>query len=204
MINCADGSFGTIVANRSFGTIVTNGSFHFTIMGAIVSDHELEDLVIHWRQWRQPPLDYFAVQLQWCHKSNRCQCTDDSFGYHLATQFGYHLATQWRQCKWRHWIAKWSTQSGWRFRNEYHHRMAQVAPFKLIYLIQRRSALDQWMPMPPSAPMVIVIAIGATDQIVIWSFGDPFDPLKLSIVAKGTKWSIHQFIWHLCQFLDRP
>ena len=40
---------------------------------------------------------------------------------------------------WRHWIAKWSTQSGWRFRNEYHHRMAQVAPFNLI---QRGSALD--------------------------------------------------------------
>ena len=77
MINCADGSFGTIVANRSFGTIVTNGSFHFTIMGAIGSNGCLQ------------------------------------------------------------------------------------------------------------SPMVIVIAIGATDRIAIGSFGEPFDPLKLPIVANG-------------------
>ena len=35
------------------------------------------------------------------------------------------------------------------------------------------------------SPMVIVIAIGATDRIAIGSFGDPFDPLKLPIVANG-------------------
>ena len=35
------------------------------------------------------------------------------------------------------------------------------------------------------SPMVIVIAIGATDRTAIGSFGDPFDPLKLPIVANG-------------------
>ena len=153
MNNCADGSFGTIVPNRTFGTIVTdvsfsticifiNGSFHFTIMGAIVSDHELEDLVIHWRQWRQPPLDYFAVQLQWCHMSHWCQCIiwllNGAIGSPndpLSLDGGLEMSITTEWLKWHHLI--WS--------NGDQHWI-------------------QWMPMPPTTPMVIVIVIGATDR----------------------------------------